>query len=347
MLFMLGNVIVGCSKRDMDGQNGDPNVVVSTFAGGFAKGVADGIGANAGFNVPIGIACDAVGNVYVADAGNYKIRKIAPSGLVSTFAGSGAAGAVNGTGASASFNFLKSLVCDAQGNLYVTDGSQIRKISPAGVVSTLAGLAYTQGATNGSAAVATFNSPGNLAIDAAGNIYVADYGNNMIRKVTQAGVVSTYAGTGVAGMTDGYATGATFNGPAGLAFDAAGTLYVADRNNCLIRKVTPGGVAVITISGTSVPGVLNGNGTSASFDHPDGLAIDGSGNLYIADTFNNLIRLMTPDGHVSSFAGTGSTGVINGAGDMATFSTPRQIAIDAGGPIYVTDMTHQIRKISR
>lgn len=350
--FCLGFILVlcligiGCSKKETNGQNGDPNVVVSTIAGGLVKGSLDGVGSGASFNSPVGIACDAFGNIYVADAGNYKIRKIAPGGVVTTFAGSGTPGASNGTGGSASFNALKSLVCDAQGNVYVTDGSQIRKISLAGSVSTLAGLAYTQGATNGAATVATFNNPGNLAIDATGNIYVADYGNNMIRKVTPAGVVSTYGGTGVAGMTDGYATGATFNGPAGLAFDSGGNLYVADRNNCLIRKITAAG-AVITISGTTVPGVMNGNGTSASFDHPDGLTIDAAGNLYIADTFNNLVRQMTPAGNVTSYAGTGSTGVSNGPGDVATFSTPRQLAIDAAGTIYVTDLTHQVRKISR
>jgi sugar lactone lactonase YvrE len=213
-----------------------PAGVVSTFAGSTA-GFADGTGAAVKFKNPYGVATDATGNVYVADYLNNKIRKITPAGEVSTLAGS-TSGFADGTGAVAQFNSPIGVATDAAGNVYVADvyNYKIRKITPVGEVSTLAGS--TSGFANGTGTAAQFNSPRGVATDAAGNVYVADYGNNKIRKITPAGEVSTFAGSGANGTTEGPVATAKFSGPQAVATDAAGNVYVADQVNNRIRKIT-------------------------------------------------------------------------------------------------------------
>jgi sugar lactone lactonase YvrE len=202
---------------------------VTTFAGSGSYGDTDGTGAAASFRFPHGVAIDAVGNVYVADRNNYKIRKITPMGEVSTLAGSGSLGNADGLGTAASFNYPTGIAIDATGNLYVADSEnhKIRKITPAGVVSTLAGSGLP-GNTNGTGTSASFKAPLGVTVDAAGNVYVADSQNHKIRKITPAGVVSTFAGSGGAGSTDGAGSVASFNLPAGVAVDASGNVFVAD-----------------------------------------------------------------------------------------------------------------------
>ncbi|MCL2760111.1 MAG: IPT/TIG domain-containing protein [Desulfuromonadales bacterium] len=217
-----------------------PSGVVSTLAGGgMVGGFADGIGAAAQFDNPYGVAVDAAGNVYVADALNHRIRKITPAGVVSTFAGSGTEGFADGAEATAQFNVPTGVAVDAAGNVYVADlyNNRIRKITSTGVVSTLAGSGLT-GFADGADATAQFNLPSGVAVDAAGNVYVADEFNNCIRKITPKGVVSTLAGSGSAGFADGTPLTAQFNNPFGVAVDAAGNVYVADKGNNRIRKIT-------------------------------------------------------------------------------------------------------------
>jgi sugar lactone lactonase YvrE len=264
--------------------------VVSTLAGIDAFGSDDGPVATATFNLPMDVAVDASGNVYVADYNNNKIRKITWSGIVSTLAGSGVQGSTDGTGAAATFHLPTGVAVDASGNVYVADSesNKIRKITPGGVVTTLAGSG-SAGNADGSGAAASFNNPRGVTVDAFGNIYVADHGNHKIRKITPAGTVSTLAGSGTLGSTDGIGTAASFRFPHSVAVDVFGNVYVADKSNNKIRKITKAGV-VSTLSGSGSSGAADGTGTAASFDQPAGIAVDVSGNIYVADTQNKKIR---------------------------------------------------------
>jgi streptogramin lyase len=279
--------------------------LVSTFAGmGGVKGAANGMDSLASFNKPFGVAADASGNVYVADAGNNQIRMIsAVTGMVNTFAGTGTTGALN-VADSVSFNSPLGVAVDGTGNIYVADyeNNLVRKITQAGVVSTLAGSG-AKGADDGLDTAATFNLPQALAVDAAGNVYVVDNGNDLIRKVTPTGQVSTFAGSGQSGNSDGTGTGASFNSPFGITIDTSGNLYIADSGNNLIRKITPGGT-VTTIAGSGSRGAADGTGRAASFDTPAGIAVDKSGNIYVADENNNLIRKISQAGTVTTISKT-------------------------------------------
>ncbi len=252
------------------------------------------------FNEPTGVAVDAAGNVYVADSGNNAIRKIAPDGVVSTFAGSekGEAGSTSATeivkGTDARFSSPARLAIDTDGSIYVTDrgNSTIRKITAAGLVSTFAGTAGIVGSTDGTGSTASFLLPIGIAVDTSHNVYVGD-GKNTIRKITSAGVVTTLAGTAdTYGAIDGEGkTVARFNNIGGLAVDAAGNVYVADQGNNLIRKVTSSGV-VSLFSGIWGRGdSVDGNGGAAGYRIPTGIAIDSTGkNLYVTDYASATIR---------------------------------------------------------
>jgi len=334
----------GCKKEWISHNTVADSTVV---AGSDSAGFANGTGTAARFNHPFGIAVDAAGNVFVADAGNSLIRKIDPATLVTTFAGTvGVTGALNGVDTLATFYKPFGVATDASGNVFVADAGNnvIRKISSEGMVSTFAGTGVT-GAANG-ADTATFNSPMGVAADANGNLYVADYGNDLIRKIDPAGVVSTLAGSGATGADNGAGAIATFDLPEGIAVDATGNVFVADNGNNLIRKITPDGT-VSTFAGSGTAGSANGTGTGASFNSPFGIAVDGSGNVYVADAGNNLIRKITPAGVVSTFAGSGVKGTKDAAGASASFNTPSGVAVDAAGNVYVADENNNmIRKIS-
>jgi len=297
------------------------------------------------FRSPLAVSVDSSGNVYVADASNDMIRKIAPGGVVSTLAGTGQWGSNNGPGVGASFGYPEGIALDNSGNIYVADyqGNMIRKITPDGVVSTLAGTGVA-GSANGPGASATFNSPTSLAVDSSGNVYVADNGNNLIRRITPGGVVSTYAGTGAAGATNGPAATATFYWPFGVAVDSAGNVYVSAIFDELIRKITPAGV-VSTLAGTQYSGSNNGPGSSATFYSPADLALDNSGNIYVADYNNNMIRKITSGGVVSTLAGTGATGSANGPAASATFNQPNGVAVDSAGNVYVADTGNNVIRL--
>lgn len=319
----------------------------ATFAGGNG-GFADGIGINASFSNPTGITKDAAGNFYVADRNNNRIRKITPDGTVTTFAGSGSGGGiVNGTGTAAGFWAPYGITSDASGNVYTGEWANqaIRKITPAAVVTTLAGNG-TSGSQNGTGTAASFNQPVGLVADASGNLFVADYINNLIRKITPAGVVTTFAGSGSPALTDGTGTAASFNGPFALAFDAGGNLIVADYLNHAVRKITPSGV-VTTIAGNGTAGYVDATGAAARFNRPAGLAIDASNNIFICDAQNNRIRKITATGVVTTIAGSGNSGAAEGIGTAAEFNYPLGLCADfTNSALYIADFgNHKIRKV--
>jgi gliding motility-associated-like protein len=422
-----------------------PSGSVSTLAGSGAAGAVNGALTIASFNLPIGISADIFGNIYVADFNNYLVREIVttgytissglPAGLTfdgktgiingtptalspttiytvsaynigggnstqisitvsnvaippvgppnityspsvlaysvntpitplvpintggilpnkifgqtTTIAGTGSAGSANGIGTAASFNEPFGVATDVKGNIYVADhlNNLIRKITPDGTVSTLAGSGAT-GFADGAGAAATFNNPTGVAVDVSGNVYVADVSNNLIRKITPGGVVTTLAGSRLNGSANGMGAAASFSNPSGIAVDVAGNVYVADLSNNLIRKITPGGV-VTTLAGSGLSGSADGTGTAASFSQPYGLVTDGTGNVYVADWGNNLIRKITPAGVVTTIAGSGQAGSADGIGAAASFFRPFGITIDQSGNLYVADTNNElIREIT-
>lgn len=442
--------------------------VIETFAGNGVSGFSgdNGPATSAQLSAPYGLAFDSGGNLFVADRYNYRIRKINPAGVISTFAGSGTYGFLGDGGQAASARLASpaGIAFDGSGNLLIadTDNSRIRKVVSSGVISTVAGSNLIGFAGDGGqATLAQLNSPYGVALDAAGDLLIADTNNQRIRKVLSSGVISTVAGNGTRGFSGdgGPAVTALFDTPRGVAVDAAGNVLVADTSNSRIRTITPGGV-VSTIAGTgqagfsgdggpatlarlnlpgslapatdgsvyftdcngrvrkfSPGGVINtfamaqwifctfdyyyyyeeisrgsialdtagnlyvadtyryriykvtpsgvisvyaGNGTfgfggdggpatSASISEPWGIAVDASGNLYIADSYNNRIRKVTPAGIISTIAGSepGGFGGDGGPALSAQFNQPSGLAFDAGGNLYIADTyNHRIRRMT-
>jgi len=321
----------------------------STLAGtGGLSGSTDGTGSAARFYNPIGITVNTAGIVYVADTANNTIRKVTSAGVVTTLAGTaGADGSTNGTGSSARFSGPYAITVDTAGNLYVADtyNSTIRKVTSAGVVTTLAGTAGTIGSTDGTGSAARFHRPQGIAVDTAGNLYVTDINSLTIRKVTSAGVVTTLAGSADNdGTADGTGSAARFTSPYGITVDTAGNLYVCDQFACTIRKVTSAGVVTTLAGNPFYASSVDGTGSAAEFYFPAGVAVDTTGNLYVTDSFNHTIRKVTSAGVVTTEAGSTVGGSNDGLGSAARFNSPEGIAVDAAGNVYVADTyNHTIR----
>jgi sugar lactone lactonase YvrE len=312
------------------------------LAGNGVQGNFNGTGTGASFYQPTGVAVDASGNVYVADLRNNMIREISPAGVVTTMAGSGLQGSANGIGGAASFYQPTGVAVDASGNVYVAENGNdlIREISQNGTVTTFAGTGAS-GAVNATGTAASFNHPQGIAVDANGNIYVADYDNNLIREISPAGVTTTLAGNSNPGADDGNGTAASFNEPTAVAIDASFNVYVADFGNNLIRKISPAG-SVTTLAGSGAQGSADGTGKAASFKTPTGVAVDAAGNVYVADWGNNLVRIISPAGAVSTLTSTASSKT------PLVFNGPYGIAVDATGNIYVAAYGNsEILKISK
>jgi sugar lactone lactonase YvrE len=259
-------------------------------------------------------------------------------GTVSTLAGNANDGFIDDIGAAASFYSPQGITIGNTGDIYVTDAfnSAIRKVTTGGQVSTVTGNG-TIGYVDGSLADARFYAPQSVVTDATGNIYVADFSNNVIRKITPGGVVSTLAGSGTAGYGDGTGIAASFNNPRGLAVDGSGNIYVADKGNNLIRKITAAGVVTTFAGNRAAAWVDKTTATDASFNKPSGLAIDAAGNIYVADAFNYSIRKITSAGVVSTYLGDPKHKVIG---------SPSALTFDAKGNLFVADQTGRIFEIT-
>lgn len=315
---------------------------VTTMAGS-AKGFTDGNGKIALFNGPRGISIDGAGNLYVADQFNNAIRKISASVAVTTLAGTGSAGLVNGPSATAQFNQPTGVITDVHGNAYVADygNNVVRKISTTGLVTTFAGS--VKGFTDGFGSLTKFNNPLGIGIDTSGNIYVADAANNRVRKITSGGSVTTFAGSGIADLINDTANYAAFRRPIATAVDLSGNIYVADIDNNCIRKITPTW-AVTTLAG-GAKGYMDGVGGAAQFNQPNGVAVDRYGNVFVADAGNNRIRKISPAGVVTTVAGS-TAGFADSTSVLAKFNQPKGVAVDNFGNIYVSDAANnRIRKI--
>jgi sugar lactone lactonase YvrE len=322
---------------------------VTTFAGNGTAGYVDATGTGAQFNNPEAVTVDSKGNIYVSDTYNSLIREITPGGVVSTFAGSQPLGYNDGPVATAQFYAPHGSAFDVQGNMYIADegNNVIRKITPAGIVSTYAGTGtagYLNGAATSAAlksstdSLAMFNNPQAVAVDPGGNVYVADRGNNVIRKILTTGRVVTLAGTKTAGYVDATDEAASFNNPSGLVVDNVGNVYVSDQGNAAIRKITSTG-AVSTIAG--------GNTQTTLLNLPSAIAMDATGNLFIVDEGGRIFEYTTAS-VLYQLGGTYNTsGFTNGAGTASLFSNPQGIAVDGSGNIYVADQYNNcIRKIT-
>jgi sugar lactone lactonase YvrE len=329
---------------------------VTTIAGWPGSvGSANGTGWEARFAYPGSVRTDSAGNVYVADSYNNTVRKVTPNGVATTVGGvAGKSGNTNGPVATALLNETAGAAVDASGNLFVADNGnyEIREISASGTVTTLAGSG-APGVVDGAGTAASFFDPQNLAIDTGGNLYVADGMGNVIRKVTPSGQVSTFAGAGVsgragpAGSQDGTGSAAEFNDPTGIAVDVRGNLYVADAVNDTIRMINPAGVVTTLAGSPGLSGSADGSGPAARFSNPAGVGVDAVGNVYVADNGNNTIRMITPEGVVTTLAGSaGSEENIDGLPGNARFAGPGDVTIDNSGIIYVADSQNMtIRRI--
>ncbi|MEO6003572.1 MAG: FG-GAP-like repeat-containing protein [Opitutus sp.] len=338
--------------------------VVTTVAGmassrGGGVGLTDGIGGAARFNGLQHLAMDSAKNLYAVDSSNSTIRKITPSGVVTTFAGlAQSAGSADGTGSVARFNSPSGVIIDGNDNLYVTDAGNntIRKITPAGVVTTVAGLAPRASNYDGTGTGAQFGAANDVAVDSLGNAYVPDATNHIIRKITPAGVTTTLAGlAGTSGNTNGAGndpTTARFNNPRGIAIDLSDNLYVADSGNHTIRKITPAGVVstLAGLAGTSgTSNSTDGTGATARFNAPRGVTVDLTGNVYVADQTNHAIRKITPSGATSTLAGstTATSGFADATGTAARFNNPWKVAVDLSGNVWVADRSNnRLRKVT-
>ncbi len=334
-----------------------PSFNISNFAGNGTPGFSgDGSTATgAQLNTPFAVAI-AGSSVYIADSANNRIR-VVTGGSISTVAGTGTAGNA-GDGAKATAALMTNpagIAVASSGTYYLSDtpNAEVRVVS-GGNINIFAGTPGTPGflGDGGAANVANVNLPSALLVDSAGNVYIADTANNRIRKVTTDGNINTIAGNGLMGLAGdgGPALAAAFSRPQGLALDAAGNLYIADTDNNRIRKITTDG-KIATIAGSGTAGGYAGDGgpaISALLNHPRGVSVDGAGNVYIADTFNQRIRVVLPNGTIYTIAGLGIQGYggDGGAAIVAELNFPTGVAV-SGANVYVTDSgNHAIRLLT-
>jgi uncharacterized protein (TIGR03437 family) len=357
-----GNLYFSDYQNNMVFQVTPAGVITIVAGNGTASFSGDGGPATAAaLSSPQGVAVDSKGNIFIADTGNHRIREVT-AGVINTIAGGTGTGGDGGPAINAQLSSPVSLAFDPSGNLYVADSgsTSIRMITPVGIISTFVGFTNPGSIPFGAGPTvqASLAYPQGVAVDTAGNLYIADTSHDRILKVTPAGVVTTVAGSsllangqGVSGFSGdgGPATAALLNEPYGVAVDTAGNLYIADSLNQRIRKVTPAGV-ISTIAGTSAQGFSGdgGSATSAALGFPANVIADSAGNIYIADWYSRRIRLVGTSGTINTFAGNGNFkfGGDGGPATSAFLNTPRGLATDSVGNLYVADGGAHIRKVT-
>jgi len=361
---------------------------ITTFAGGGKQLYVGSSGPDslAALSYAYGVAVDGAGNVYIADQGNSVVRRVSATGIISTIGGNGVAG-YSGDGGAATAGQLNSptgIAVDGSGNVYIADANEnvIRKINASGIISTIAGTgAAGYAGDGGPATAATFNSPAGIAVDGSGNVYVADMANERVRKINAQGIISTIAGNGFEiGGRAGYsgdggpADSAELYKPSGVAVDGSGNVYIADFGNCRIRMVNAAGI-ISTFAGNGeedgvypdIKGEYGGDGgpaVIAELNYPQGVAVDGAGNVYIADTYNQRIRMVNAAGIIATIAGNGfgaGTGYggesfpgnggysgDRGPATLAELNEPSGVAADGAGNVYVADdFNNRVRRVNK
>jgi sugar lactone lactonase YvrE len=358
--FAEGSIGTGSGLAD-----GDYRVWMVTAAGILTVAAGNGLESYAGdggsataaqLNAPAGITTDANGNVYIADSLNHRIRRINPNGAIDTVAGNGTAGfsGDGGPALKAQLNGPMGIAVDQYGTLYIADtgNNRIRMVSVDGTMFTLAGNGNASFYGDGQPAPqASLHAPEGLVVSPIdGSIYVADTLNHRVRQITSDFVIHSVAGNGLAafGGDGGDPLQASLNQPSGVALDAAGNLYVADRGNGRVREVSLGGViSTVAGSGSSGSGGDGSAAVNAPLANPQSVVLDGAGNLYIADVGHNALRIVAPDGTISTFAGNGACCYSGDGGPAATASLnmPWGIAIDATGDVYFTDVANNAVRV--
>lgn len=343
--YSLGGTVTGLTLGGMQLSNGTETVAIpqgatsSSFAQRLTAGTqySFSIATQPGATLWCSVGGTSPATMPAADVSSLSVTCVpAPHGIVTTLAGNGSAISRDGVGLAAQFAAPWGTAIDAQGNLYIADGQTVRKITPAGAVSTLAGDPNVEADTDGVGSAAHFKSAWGLAVDAAGNVFVADAVSNKIKKITPAGVVTTFAGSGQAGSADGAGTAASFNVPIALAFDSRGNLFVADLYNYKLRVIAPDATV------TTFPVIYNP--PDGSRLKPNAIAFDGQDTIYVAN--GDRIIKITSNGVASLFAG-GTYGSADGAPGMAGFHNPEGIALGRDGNLYVAETyTHLIRKVT-
>jgi uncharacterized protein (TIGR03437 family) len=332
---------------------------ITTVAGTGASGYSGdgGQATSAQLSIPWGIAVDASGNLYIADEINNRIRMVAADGTITTIAGNGTSGYTgDGSAAtSAELNYPAAVAVDGSGNVYIADTANhvVRKRAAGGTIANLAGTNVAGYAGDGAAATsAQLNLPLGVALDTAGNLYIADTLNSMVRKVATGGTITTVAGSTLGGYggDGGAATSAQLYEPFAVTVDAAGNLYLSDTFNHAVRKVAVDGT-ITTVAGSGTRGYSGDGGlaTQAKLNYPAGLAVDAAGNLYIADSLNCRIRVVTPSGIITTVAGTGKFGSLGDGGPAtsAQLNTPTGVALDSAGKLYVADSQNsRVRRLT-
>ena len=365
MRLGLGAAMVAVVAASATGASGSSSGgTITTIAGTGTKGFSGdgGLATSAQLSYPAGVAVDGKRNVYIADRFNLRVRKISAGGRITTIAGNGRYGSSGdgGPATSARLYYPVWVAADRVGNVYITDGrdedlnTRVRKVSPNGTITAFAGTVSSIGGFSGDGGPATsaqLNSPRGLAVDAQGNVYIADAGNNRVRKVSLGGTITTIAGTGKRGFSGdgGPATSAQLSVPVEVAVDRKGNVYIVDAYNLRVRKVSRGGT-ITTIAGTGKRGSSGDGGpaTSARLNWPEGLAVDRQGNVYITDADTSRVRKVGVDGRITTIAGTGKQGFSGDSGPAASAQLyrPRGLAVDGQGNVYISDAYNQrVRKV--